>query len=157
MTDLLVRLLDPEKVEEALEDFDDVVAEVDVRDAIRELHRRIAAVQEQRDFAQEVMAYASGKREQDWKEGVIGTAEALVGAIRYQHEIETQARLTTAKLEGAAEVLEKICMDVSCGGHAYSAKIHLEDGTYYKLGVVEASVIFAHAAAIRKGLAKEGK
>ena len=72
--------------------------------------------------------------------------------------IELHARLATAKAEGAAEALEKTCMDVRCGGHAYSAKIHLEDGTYYKLGVVEASVIFAEAAAIRKGLeVKEGK
>ncbi len=81
------------------------------------------------------------------------TARILVDAIRELH-----ARLRTAKAEGAAEALEKICMDVRCGGHAYSAKIYLDDGTYYKLGVVDASVIFAHAAAIRKSIeAKEGK
>lgn len=69
---------------------------------------------------------------------------------------ELHRLLATAKAEGAAEALEKICMDVRCGGHAYSARIHLDDGTYYKLGVVDASVIFAHAADIRKGLARAG-
>ena len=54
-------------------------------DRIAVLEAQLAETTQQRDFAREVLAYASGKREQDWAEGVIGTAETLVGAILYQH------------------------------------------------------------------------
>lgn len=85
--------------------------ELELEGEIEAMRERLATAQRERDFAREVMAYASGKREQDWMEGVRGTAETLVGSIVYRHDGEIAAKLATAQRE-AEEAQARLAMAV---------------------------------------------
>ena len=139
MTDLAERLLDPQTVEAALDEIDDECVKdrsdaygyvYDLADAIRELHKR------------------AEQYRQNWLSLQNATGEDChLRALEVVREIpELHRRLATAKLEGAAEEMEK---------YAYEVDEETKDEESFFHGVTTTEGLRERAAAIRKQM--EGK
>ena len=147
MADLTARLLDPERFEEALQDPDGYCGCIEGMDAIRELHRLLAAANIEDDLTfnrgwNAAKAEITAALGCDW--------EGIYLAAKEPWALKVAEMLATAKAEGAAEAYEAEALEWrERAGHANGICPGLSITERYLNRAEEAA---KRAAAIRKGI-----